>query len=237
MKVKDKGMDYYIMLLEGLERLFYNMGNKWEQWIEKDIQDFKKMEDVTHHLRAYGELGGINSVYISSEEYNLPKGSELWVNKLLKEMLKLTYYFAGEFHHGEQISHTALIDTLSGKRDTLICNKCLHCKYGSIQSESIESFLVEQIISKLMKLHLEKESLLTLINQVCEFKIPELEEYRNGLIQALHGKNIHIASQNKRMLTCPRCESNTMNAIEYQVNRVNMLYTDRYILTPAYVNI
>jgi|GEM_PF-1940537 len=237
MQIRDKGMEDYILLLEGLERLFYNLGSKWEQWMRKDIQDFKTNEEVVHHLRAYGEWGGLNGVYFSGEDYNLPKGSELWINKLLKEMLKLTYYFAGEFHRGEQVSHTELIRMLDGKKENILCNKCLHCKYGSVRLEIVETFLMEQIICRLMKLYLERGDLRTLVDRFCTFKIPELEEQKNGLIQAFHGKNIQLDASDEKTLICPRCGNNRMNIIEYRVNKVNMLYTERYLLTPAYVNI
>lgn len=225
------------MLLEALENLFHNTNNRWEGWIKKDISNFEESGDAVHHLRAYGELGSINQVEITCEENSLPPDSILWINQLLKEMLRLTYYIAGKIESNEEIKKADIMDRLSSNNYIMTGEKCLNCRYGKVSIDKINSFLSSQIVPALLKEYMEKNELTKLVESFLSFRIPGLAKAENNIRRALQIRNLHIDYQKKEMLSCPRCKSKEVNFIEYRVIKVNMVYADRYILAPTYVNI
>lgn len=228
---------YYIMLLEALESLFHNTNNSWERWIKKDISNFEESGDVVHHLRAYGELGSINQVEITCEDNSLPPGSILWINQLLKEMLRLTYNIAGKIEANEEIKKTDIMAMISSHNYIITGEKCLNCRYGKVSIDKINSFLSRQMVPALLKEYMEKNELTNLVERFLSFRVPGLAKAEHNIRRALQSRNLHIDFQKKEMLSCPRCKSKEVNLIDYRVIKINMIYADRYILTPTYVNI
>jgi len=225
------------MLLEALKNLFHNTNNSWEGWIKKDISNFEESGDVVHHLRAYGELGSINQVKITCEDNSLPPDSIPWINQLLKEMLRLTYYLAGKIEANEKIKKADIMDRLSHYNCIIAGEKCLNCRYGKVSIDKINSFLSRQIVTALIIEYMEKNELTNLVELFLSYRIPGLAKAESSIRQALKSQNLHIDFQKKEMSSCPRCKSKEVNLIDYRVIKVNMIYADRYILTPTYVSI
>lgn len=228
--------EYYMMSLKALEQLFAGTGVSWSNWIQKDIIDYKERGSVKHHLQAYGGMGSINDIWITTgNHHRITKEAEPWANELMSYLLGISARLAHMIEGKKKIQP----EKLFGKNQQTVPLqgwRCLFCGYGELSKNSLDNYLAQLMLPDIVREFFSQGTIEELICMCLEVKIPQLKQWREELTAIALKSGVAIAEHTMR--PCVKCKGNDTAVYHWELQEQRGRFgKKKQVLLPAENNL
>jgi hypothetical protein len=206
-------MDTYRKTLLLLKDLLHKSGNSiWEQWIDRDIDEWDKEKSTSHHKSAFGGMGSINDLAVGGQEK-----IGTWKNNMFDLLKSISWTFAAK--NKIQFPTT----TVSNIEGTV----CRDCTYAEVSESGIERYISSKHLPAMIANLLSNEQYIDLTNFQMLTNKPEVIVDRQNLLTALTKAKINISKTGNWLKTCPVCNSTDTCVFRWHISGID----DKVLLT------
>lgn len=201
-----------------MKRLLDAVGETyWSMWIERDIADWRKGCDVSHHLGAYGARGSLDDLLIyRANQHTVSVAQEPWANTLFECLKELCHLLARHPHETFSMERLAaevrqanpmVTTSIAPDSDEQVLSgaRCLECGYAVASDIKIDYLVAQSVIPALVFKACESLSMPELVDRILAFDVPELAKRRQSVLNAALASGIVVTKTDVWARQCPKC--------------------------------
>jgi hypothetical protein len=213
-------MNTYRKTLILLKDLLHKSDNfQWEQWIERDIDNWDNSKSTSHHKSAFGGMGSINDLSVGG------RGKVgIWKNTMFDLLKSISWTFAAK--NKIQFPIATIPTIIEGAI-------CRDCSFAEISESGIEYYISSKHLPTIITNLLPTDQYwnLTNIEALADKKIVNVD--RQKLLTALTEFKINISKADNWLRTCPSCNSTNTCVYRWNISTSN----NKLILTKSKNNL
>lgn len=204
----------YFHVIKALEYLLDQAGElHWCNWLRVDIELWQSENDVSHHLNAYGGMGSLNDLWITTWNGRVNSESQkAWINETLSLLRHLAFQTAHYLKkkNGNVFSRIAVNKVLWSSRRNLQLDgwRCLNCGYLETQVDGVDRFLARAVLPGEISRAKTESDLISVVEMVLSNPFSEIQKMREQVNAQIVESGIALTERNGWMRPCPHCGSN-----------------------------
>ncbi len=204
----------YFHVIKALEYLLDQAGElQWRDWLRADIELWQSENDASHHLNAYGGMGSLNDLWISTWNGRvLSESQKSWINETLSLFRHLAFQTAQclKKKNGGVFSRIAVNKVLRTARGNLHLDgwRCLNCGYLETQVDGVERFLAKEVLPGEISRAKTESDLISIVEMGFSSQLSEIQKMREQVNAQVVESGITVTERNVWMRPCPHCGSN-----------------------------
>jgi hypothetical protein len=226
----------YEHCLAGLHHLLVQVGDeRWAQWVEQDLAEWRERRDPSHHLRAYGGMDSIDSVAFGPEHPHLSREQTPWVAVLHASLTSMCHHLAeyaerdlgpGElreelFIDGQPVAELTAPDeppqSLAGLfsgANPLPGDRCGECGHAWVRRGDIDAMIARKLVPRGLLDACEHRRVPDFVDRVLALDIPAADDLR-ARVRAVMQQNDMPPGETTGAEPCPECGSDEVTFCEW----------------------
>jgi len=198
-------MSQYEAALSAMHELLVGVREAhWADWVDRDLEFWRKSQDVEHHLSAYGGMGSFNDVILcKANSHDLSPRQEPWADTLFRHLKSLCYALAA--NSGADLPAGQLGSSFEQAEKELSGWRCLSCGHAETTLRDIEFLLAGRHLRKATVEALRDGRLRELVRNVLALRLVEAQPDRDHLTSLCSAADLPVVERLGWMRPCPDC--------------------------------
>lgn len=203
----------YFHVIKALEYLLDHAGElHWRDWLRADIDLWRSESDVSHHLNAYGGMGSLNDLWISTWNGRaISEPQKAWINETLSLFRHLAFQTANCLKKRKSgvLSRIAVNKVLWTTRGNMQLDgwRCLNCGRLETQINGIERFLAKEVLPGEISRAKTESDLISIVEMSLLSPQSGVQKMREHVSAQIANSGIAVTERNGWMRPCPQCGS------------------------------
>ena len=200
-------MDYYSMVLEAIQKLLADIGQKkYSDVVGECIEKWKNDGNCTMFKNEFDSNGRFADFRLDSSNISdIEKG--FWVGQVLSALFAMSAQISVLNQRGAQVDMEFMKKNFGAANEIMTVSKCADCGRLEATGMDIDKYVSKIVIAKKIVDGMEKNNLIEQVDSIVSLTAPEIERERSKATSRLANSGIAFTQSYGRVRKCLKCGS------------------------------